>query len=119
MALGGGNAYAAFGPPGAPGWTDHDPSLHPERLRGKAVYLGTGSGIPGTADGRAQGPGLYTGPAQVEAISHACTQTMSAALTRAGVRHTYRALSTGAHTWQLFEQLMRDSWPTIGPAIGA
>ncbi len=119
MAFGGGNAYAIFGAPGSPGWNDHDPSLHPGRLRGKAVYLGSGSGIAGEADGGAQGPALYAGPSQVEAFSQMCTRSMSAALNGAGVRHTYRSLDTGAHTWQLFERLMRDSWSTIGPAIGA
>lgn len=119
MAFGGGNAYAMFGAPGSPGWNDHDPFLHPNRLRGKAVYLGAGSGMPGEADGRAQGPGLWGGPAEVEAFAQACTQAMSAKLNSVGIRHEFTSLSTGAHTWQLFERLMRDSWSTIGPAIGA
>lgn len=119
MAIGGGNAFDVFGPPGSPGWVEHDPSLHPERLAGKTVYLGAGSGIAGEADGPSPSLSLYAGPAQVEAVSLVCTQAMSTALTGAGVPHTFRTLPTGAHTWKLFEALLHDSWPVIGPAIGA
>ncbi|MFZ2511802.1 MAG: alpha/beta hydrolase-fold protein [Gordonia sp. (in: high G+C Gram-positive bacteria)] len=119
MALGGANAFAVFGPPGSPGWTDHDPSLHPARLAGKAIYLGSGSGVPGTADGAHAGPALLAGPAQVEAIAAGCTRQMSSILAGHGVRHTLHQFPTGAHTWMLFENQLRDSWRVIGPAIGA
>lgn len=119
MALGGGNAFAVFGPPGAPAWAEHDPSLHPHRLAGKAVYLGAASGVPGEYDGGHVGPLLLAGPSQVETVSLACTSQMSRALTSAGVAHTFRILPSGAHTWVLFENLLRDSWRVLGPAIGA
>lgn len=119
MALGGANAFATFGPPGSAVWTDHDPSLHPRRLAGKTVYLGSGSGIPGAADGAHAGPALLAGPAQVEAVAASCTRQMSGILTQHGVRHAFRQFPTGAHTWKLFEAQLRDSWPVIGPAIGA
>lgn len=119
MAFGGGNAWSILGPPGSPTWADHDPSLHPRRLAGKAVYLGAGSGIAGAADGRAAGPGLYVGPSQVEAITAVCTTHMSNVLNGAGVKNTLNIMPTGAHTWVLFENLMRDSWPMIARAIGA
>lgn len=119
MALGGANAFAVFGPPGSPTWTDHDPSLHPARLAGKTVYLGSGSGIPGAADGSHAGPGLLAGPAQVEAVAAGCTRQLASILHRHGVPSTLHQFPTGAHTWRLFEAQLRDSWPVIGRAIGA
>ena len=118
MGIGGGNAFAVLGPPFGPGWTDHDPSLHPHRLWGKAIYLGAGNGIPGPVDGGFS-PGLLAGPAEVEAVSLACTTHMANMLNGAGIRNTFHVMPSGAHTWRLFEALMRDSWRVIGPAIGA
>lgn len=118
MASGGQNAFAVFGPAGGPGWVDHDPARNPRRLSGKAVYLGAGSGVPGRFDGPVLGyPGLLVGPTQVESIVRGCTDVMRASLARAGVRHTVRVFSTGAHTWGLFYRELKDSWRVIAPAL--
>lgn len=118
MASGGQNAFAVFGAPGGPGWVDHDPARNPGRLAGKAVYLGAGSGVPGRHDGPILGyPGLIVGPSQVEAIVGDCTAQMRTALMRAGVAHTYRVFSTGAHTWGLFYRELKDSWRVLAPAL--
>lgn len=118
--LGGGNALNMFGPPGSAAWVDHDPSRHPERLRGKAIYLGVASGLPGRTDGAPVGaPSLLAGPAEVEMATRWCTDQMAGALRGAGIPHTYRVFDQGAHTWSLFATEMRDSWRVIGPALGA
>ncbi|MCM3896169.1 esterase family protein [Gordonia sputi] len=118
--IGGGNALNMFGPPGSPAWIDHDPSRNPARLRGKAIYLGAASGLPGRTDGAPLGaPSLLAGPAEVEMGTHWCTDQMAAALNGAGIPHTYRVFDQGAHTWSLFATEMRDSWRVIGPALGA
>ncbi|GAB2656909.1 alpha/beta hydrolase family protein [Gordonia jinhuaensis] len=119
-AFGGGNAFNMFGPPGDPAWTDHDPSLHPSRLRGKAIYLGASTGIPGAVDGPPSlTPQLLAGPAEVEMITRWCTDQMAASLRGAGIGHTYRVFDRGAHTWSLFEAQLRGSWRVLGPALGA
>ncbi|WP_336793841.1 alpha/beta hydrolase [Gordonia malaquae] len=118
MASGGQNPFAVFGAPSAPGWVDHDPARNPLRLADKAVYLGVGSGVPGRFDGPVLGyPGLIVGPTQVETIVRDCTSQMRSALMGAGVRHTYRVFSTGAHTWGLFYRELKDSWRTLAPAL--
>ncbi|HEY9311992.1 alpha/beta hydrolase family protein [Williamsia sp.] len=118
VASGGANPFNMFGLPGDPAWVDHDPTMNPNRLRDKVVYLSAATGIPSGAPGLSAAP-LFLGPSQVESITRGCTDQMAASLRRAGVAHTYRVFDTGAHTWGSFERQMRDSWQVIGPAIGA
>jgi S-formylglutathione hydrolase FrmB len=118
VASGGANPLAMYGPPGDPAWAQHDATLHPNRLRGKAIYISAATGLPRAAPGPAAVP-LFFGPAQVEVITRQCTDQMAAGLRAAGVGHTYTVFPRGAHTWGSFEQQMRDSWRVIGPAIGA
>lgn len=118
VASGGANPLNMYGPPGDPAWAHHDAALHPERLRGKAIYISAATGVPRGAPGPAAAP-LLLGPSQVEMITRTCTDQMASGLRNAGVPHTYRVFPTGAHTWGSFEQQMRDSWRVIGPAIGA
>jgi S-formylglutathione hydrolase FrmB len=115
---GGANPLNMYGAPGDPAWAHHDASLHPNRLRGKVVYISAATGMPRGAPGPAAAP-LFFGPSQVEMITRACSDQMAAELRNAGVEHTYRVFENGAHTWGSFEQQMRDSWRVIGPAIGA
>ncbi|MBN4926753.1 esterase family protein [Hoyosella rhizosphaerae] len=121
VAFGGGNVFNAFGPPGAPGWTAHDPSLNIDRLRGTAVYLAAASGIPGPADNVTGSAAIRhaLGAGVIEAITLSCTQAFANSMRQRGVPATFATQETGAHTWGLFEQQMRDSWRVIGPAIGA
>lgn len=118
VASGGANPLAMYGPPGDPAWAWHDATLHPNRLRGKAIYISAATGLPSASPGPAAVP-LFFGPAQVEVITRQCTDQMAGALRSAGIGHTYKVFPTGAHTWGSFEQQMRDSWRVIGPAIGA
>ncbi|MFT3900681.1 MAG: alpha/beta hydrolase family protein [Gordonia sp. (in: high G+C Gram-positive bacteria)] len=116
---GGGNPINMRGLSHDPAWYRHDPARNPVRLRGKSVYLGTSTGMPGEVDKATPLPALLIGPAQVEAVTHVCTGIMRDSLNRAGVPNTYRVFRHGAHTWKLFERQMMDSWPQIGRAIGA
>ncbi|GAB16703.1 putative mycolyltransferase [Gordonia effusa NBRC 100432] len=102
-------------------WVNHDVAANPERLRGKAIYLGSATGAPGVVDNA--GPhtaALLLGPAQVEAFTDWCTRKTSAALDQAGVAHFHARFPGGAHTWALFYAELRDSWfRVLGPALRA
>ncbi|MBB3037206.1 alpha/beta hydrolase [Hoyosella altamirensis] len=121
VAFGGGNVFNAFGPPGDPSWVQHDPFVNAERLRGKAIYLAAASGIPGPADGVTGLAviGQTLGPGAVEFATNLCSMAFKSRLDSLGIPATLSQQATGAHTWGLFEQQMRDSWRVIGPAIGA
>lgn len=121
VGFGGGNVFNAFGPPGDPAWVQNDPFVNAERLRGMAIYLAAASGIPGPVDGVTGLAviGHTLGPGAVEFMTNLCSQALKGRLDELGIPATLALQPTGAHTWGLFEQQMRDSWRVLGPAIGA
>ncbi|WP_331436948.1 alpha/beta hydrolase family protein [Gordonia sihwensis] len=120
VARGGGNVLNMWGPPGGPAWRAHDPVLNAAKLRGTAVYLSAGSGLPGPVDGDPlrTGGGLVGGNI-MEAIALRCTTNMADRLSALGIPHTFVHRPDGVHTWGLFYADLRDSWPMIARAIGA
>ncbi|NLE79924.1 MAG: esterase family protein [Rhodococcus sp.] len=118
---GGGNAANMWGPIAAPLWRVHDPMLNAERLRGTAVFVSSGNGIPGPIDDH--NPALVVpqtiGGSVVEMVTNVCTRAFQVRLATLGIPATFRYLPQGTHSWGLFETELRDSWPVIGGAIGA
>ncbi|WP_132992191.1 alpha/beta hydrolase [Gordonia zhaorongruii] len=120
VARGGGNVLNMWGPPGSPAWYHHDPVVNAGKLRGKAVYLSAGSGVPGPVDGDLlrNGGGMVGGNV-IEAVSLRCTENMSRRLNSLGIAHEFMHRPDGVHTWGLFKAGLHDSWPMIARAIGA
>lgn len=118
---GGGNAANMWGPITAPLWRAHDPMLNAERLRGTALFVSSGNGIPGPIDDH--NPALVIpqtiGGSVVEMVTNVCTRAFQVRLGSLGIPATFRYLPQGSHSWGLFETELRDSWPVIGGAIGA
>ncbi|WP_054816554.1 alpha/beta hydrolase [Nocardia arizonensis] len=117
----GGNPLNMWGPPGSPAWAEHDPSLMADRLRGKAIYLSTGTGVPGPHETEIK-PQLAEnivlgGP--VEAGVNICTLSFDRRLRAIGVAARIDYSATGTHSWSYWQDTLHASWPTIGPAIGA
>ncbi|WP_066906812.1 alpha/beta hydrolase [Millisia brevis] len=118
---GGANAFNMWGPPGDPRWAAHDPMVLAGNLAGTAIHLASASGVPGPID-RVPPEFLVpvaVGGGTVEAASDLCTATFAQRLTDLGIAHRYDRYPTGAHTWNLFDRELADSWATIGPALGA
>lgn len=119
--LGRGNATNMWGPPGSPQWAAHDPLVNAEKLRGTALFVSTGNGIPGpidTHDPNLVVPQTVAGSA-VEMVTRACTAAFDGRLRELGIPATVSYRSEGTHSWGLFEADMRASWPLISAAIGA
>ena len=104
--------FNMYGAPGDPAWAYNDPSLHPERYHGKTIYLAAASGMPGGPDG-AVSPGLFGGPAVVEAATMNCSNQFSNALNSRGIGHRFDRYPNGAHTWGLFYDELTRAWPHI------
>ncbi len=106
------NPFNMWGPPGSPGWRDHDPTVNVERLRGTAVYVGSSAGRPGPVDRIPVGAVPPIGGMAVEALVNYCTSIFVDALHRSGVPATVSMRESGAHTWPLFEDQLREAWET-------
>lgn len=120
-ARGGGNVLNMWGPPGSPAWVANDPVTNAHKLRGKTIYLGSASGIPGPVDdiGPIEMVGSVFGGLPIEAVSNGCNAELSHRLNSLGIGHRFVSQPLGSHSWGLFRAELRDSWPQIARAIGA
>ncbi|WP_097246633.1 alpha/beta hydrolase [Nocardia amikacinitolerans] len=108
-----------FGEANDPDWLAHDVLLHAEALRGKAIYLSVGSGLPGKYDAPGN-PDLvstvaFGGP--LEAATNACTRRLVDRFTSLRIPVTANFRATGTHSWPYWGDELAASWPTIYPAI--
>ena len=124
----GGNAVNMWGPPGAPAWADHDALLHADRLRGTALYISAGTGLPGPhenlnaaeIDGNFQAlVDRITVGGIFEAIVNRCTAPFVDRLRALGVPATVNLHPTGSHSWPYWQDDIHDAWPTLAAAVGA
>lgn len=117
----GGNPVNMWGAPGSPAWAEHDPALLAERLRGKAIYLSTGTGIPGPHEAEVKpqlAENIFLG-GPVEVGVNTCVVSFEQRLRGLGIPARVDYSPTGTHSWSYWQDDLHASWPTIGPAIGA
>ncbi|MFE3796325.1 alpha/beta hydrolase [Nocardia tengchongensis] len=117
----GGNPLNMWGAPGGPAWTEHNPAVLTEALRGKTLFLSTGTGLPGPHELEIK-PQLpenifFGGPIEfgVDACVTAFEQRLRSLNIPARVEHS----PVGTHSWSYWQDTLHSSWPTIGGAIGA
>ncbi|GGC73269.1 esterase [Hoyosella rhizosphaerae] len=125
-----GNADATnmWGPYGGPGWVANDPVINAEKLRGTAIFVSNGSGLPGhyeNLDDPRVGGNPVTLANQIvvggaiEAATIPCTANLQARLTQLNIPAQFNWRPTGTHSWGYWEDDLKDSWPLIANAIGA
>ncbi|WP_406235874.1 alpha/beta hydrolase [Nocardia sp. NBC_01009] len=117
----GGNPMRMWGVPGSPVWSEHDPALLAERLRGKTIYLSAGTGIPGPYEAEIKpqlAENIFLG-GPVEVGVNVCTVSFEQRLRRMGIPAHVDYRPTGTHSWSYWQDTLHASWPTIGQAIGA
>lgn len=111
-----------FGKQDDPEWLAHDVNLHAEALRGKAIYVSVGSGIPGrydvpgTPDVDVMSAIGFGGP--LEAATNACTRRLVDRLDAFGIPVTAEFRATGTHSWPYWADELGRSWPTVAGALG-
>lgn len=118
VTMNGGDPTKMWGLPGDEAWAAHSPVLHLDRLRDTALFVGAAQGVPGEIDG-APLSSRINAQMGIEMASYACSAHFVDQARKQNVPVTWYPMVEGTHTWGVFEKLMRESWATIGPAIGA
>ncbi|WP_433599185.1 alpha/beta hydrolase [Nocardia sp. CA-135953] len=114
-----GNPDNMFGQPDDPDWLAHDVMTHADALRGTAIYLSSGSGIPGEHDvpGQAGLPDDITIGGPLEAGAYECALVFANRLTQLQIPATVNLRPTGTHSWPYWADELSRSWPTIAHAL--
>ncbi|MBF6087708.1 esterase family protein [Nocardia cyriacigeorgica] len=109
-----------FGEPEDPAWLAHDVTRNAEALRGKAIYLSSGSGVPGKYEVPSN-PDLLNAigfGSPLEAGTNTCTRRLIDRLNTLGIAHTANLRPTGTHSWPYWADELVSSWPTIARGLG-
>lgn len=118
-----------WGPPNDPLWRANDPLLNAAKLRGTAIYLSTGNGIPAAPndtlanprvqDGRADLPAQLVLGTSIEAATHYCTVNMANRLQQLSIPATLDIRANGTHSWGYWQDDLHRSWPFLARTLGA
>ena len=124
----GANPINMWGPPTDPAWAAHDPTLNAERLRGTALVISAGSGLPGPHE-TLDSPGINGNVGALidrigvggvmESVVDQCTRQLTDRLGQLGIPAVVDFRPTGTHAWAYWQDDLHESWPLIGSAIGA
>ncbi|APE36502.1 esterase [Nocardia mangyaensis] len=128
LATFGADASNMWGGPGDPAWVANDPVVHAERLRGTAIYLSSGNGLPGpheaiNAPSIAGNVGVLLDRLLVggtmEAVVGSCSSPLAGRLAELGIPADVRFRAAGTHAWPYWQDDIHDSWPMFAAALGA
>lgn len=121
----GGNPFNMWGFWPAGDWGRNDPLLNAHKLRGKAVYISSGSGAPWSEPSvdplnPAFNPMRFIQLVPLETAASAANQMFVGALHAAGVNPQVHISAEGIHWWTYWEARLKEAWfGTLGPALGA
>ncbi|KAA0017042.1 esterase family protein [Antrihabitans cavernicola] len=116
----GGTADNMWGRIDDPDWVAHDVATHAPALRGKLVYLSSGSGLPGPHENSAT-PDLantVVSGGALEAAVNECTTEFADRLHRLHIAATVVHTATGTHSWPYWTDQLEASWPSLAAALG-
>lgn len=115
----GGRADNMFGAAGSPDWKAHDVLSHADALRGKTLYISSGSGRAGPHET----PDVFGLPERIiiggalEAAVNRCTHEFVDRLTALGIPATAN-FHSGTHSWPYWADDLVSSWPTLAAGLG-
>jgi S-formylglutathione hydrolase FrmB len=116
----GGNPDNMFGNQNDPSWLAHDVMMHADQLRGTALFLSAGSGLPGPLDGPSNPDSrtsiVFGGP--LEAGAYVCTMALADRLERMQIPETVDLRKVGTHSWPYWAEELPRAWPTLAGALG-
>jgi diacylglycerol O-acyltransferase / trehalose O-mycolyltransferase len=124
---GGGKVKNMYGADNDPMWAENDPYIHAEKLRGTALYISSGNGLPGIHDQVGDPHALPGGEGIanqiiiggiIEAATNYCSHNMQNKLNQLGIPATYNFRNSGTHSWGYWEDDFKSSWPVIAGPLG-
>ncbi|MGV9666331.1 alpha/beta hydrolase [Nocardia niigatensis] len=114
----GGNPDNMWGTDADPAWQAHDPLTNAAALRGKTVYVSTGSGTPGLESlTDPLMPQAVTFGAALEYLVHDCTESFQRRLQAIDVPATFVFHPQGTHSWPYWQEDLHESWPILEAAL--
>jgi S-formylglutathione hydrolase FrmB len=124
---GGGDTMNMYGPENDPMWAANDPYLHADRLRGLALFISSGNGVPGPYD-VLNGPHALPGSGGlanqivlggiIESAVNYCSHNLQAKLNALGIPATYDFTPYGTHSWGYWQDDLIRSWPVLAKGLG-
>ncbi len=117
----GGNPFNMWGAEGNPAWEAHNPFALAPRLRGVALYVSVGSGVPGPLDFRLEpdAPTAISFGAPLEFAARVCTERFERRLTDLNIPARFVYRPEGVHSWPHWQLALHDSWPTLIAGLGS
>ncbi|CCF63021.1 alpha/beta hydrolase [Nocardia cyriacigeorgica] len=104
-------------------WAAKDPYLHAGELRDTAIYVSTGTGLPGPLDNLpsagdplALAYQLVFG-APLEQVTNVCTHRLRDRFEELSIPATFDFRDTGTHSWGYWEQDLHRSWELFRAAL--
>ena len=117
----GGDPANMWGPPGSRDWGEHDPASMVDRLRGKTVYLSSGSGLPGPHEDELKpqlAENIFFG-VPIEAGVDTCVTDFANLLRASRIPADIDQNPVGTHSWSYWQDALHASWPSLSPVLGA
>ena len=110
-----------WGEPGNEQWVAHDAMINAEKLRGKAIYMSSGTGVANPGDWAAYNNDAanFVAGMALEQATGQCTHAADRRLADLGIPADIDHLPTGMHNWSYYSKQIPVAWNSIKHSVGA
>lgn len=115
----GGTVTNMWGEPGNATWQANDALLQAEKLRGKRIYLSSGTGVAEPGDWeKYNGDALnFAAGMALEQATHRCTQAAQRKLRELNIPAQIDLQPTGMHNWDYYSRQIPVAWNSVKSAL--
>ena len=115
----GGTVTNMWGEPGNATWQAHDALINAEKLRGKRIYLSSGTGVAEPGDWERYGGDAlnFAAGMALEQATDRCTWAMDRRLKELGIPARIDHRPTGMHNWHYYSQQIPVAWNSVKSAL--
>ncbi|UVE96587.1 alpha/beta hydrolase family protein [Dietzia sp. B32] len=108
-----------WGEPGNAQWAAHDALINAEQLRGKAIYLSSGTGVanPGDWEDYNDDAANFVAGMALEQATGQCTRAADRRLRELRIPAKIDHLPTGLHNWSYYSRQIPVAWNAIRGAL--